>query len=332
LLASDDDSLPDDNVDESEEDSDTKKKGKKEKKAKKEKAPKGEKGESPIAGILAKLSLIFFGPDDEEDEAGTKPEPAEGTTSLSDDDEAFIASLTGEEASEAAPAEPEEDPKAKKKREKEEAKKAKEAAKKAKDEEKKAKAKAKADKPKKEKKPKEPDNSPKIPLKVILVYLILAASIIAFVVILTSIMGIDRHTSVALEYYENKEYVKAYEMLNGLEIDNEDQLLLRNRARMLADLQHKSDEGLSYYDLGEYNLSIDSLIQGVGRYHEFKADAVSYDIAVEYDRLGQEIINTLYTKYGVTEDAALEIYNSRNRHTYTLAIRKILISLGLKDK
>ena len=293
------------------------------KKKKKEKKAKGEKKEKKPNPFLQKLALLIFGPPDEDEleEEAKKNAPVEITYD--------------EEGNPIIPEE--EDPKAKKKREKEEKKAAKEAAKKEKEAAKKEKAKekkekpAKPPKPKKEKKPKEPDNSPKIPISIILTFLVLSISIIGVVMVGMTFTGIKRHMEQANEYFEAGNYIAAYEKLNGFDLSDEDVALLRNQARTLADLQLCQQQYEAFINYEQYNFALDALIIGVGRYEKYKDDAEEYGISEQYEAYGQTIISELQETFGVSQEQAMEIYKQPNRHYYTIELRKVLRGLGLPD-
>ncbi len=189
----------------------------------------------------------------------------------------------------------------------------------------------KTPKPKKVKKPKEPDNSPKIPRSIIATFLILSASIIVVVLLGMNYMGVQRHMSQARDLFNSQDYIAAYEKLNGLDLNDESDILVRNQARTLADLQQCQDEYETFYNNGIYDFALDSLLKGLGRYEKFKDDASEYGIADEYDAYGQQIIDELSSSYNLSYDEAMNIYNQKNRHYYTVELRKVLIKLGLED-
>ncbi len=311
------------------EEADGGKKGKK-KKEKKEKKKK-EKGEKKPNPFLQKLALIIFGAPDEDEIAEMEAEEARknGTVEITYDEDGNPIIPEG-----GVP----EDPKEKKKREKEEKKAAKEAAKKEKEASKKEKDAAKKEKPKKEpkpkkpKKPKEPDNSPKIPLSIIATFLVLSISIIGVVIVGMQFTGLRRHMSQANELFTEGNYIAAYEKLNGFDFRSDEKVeLLRNQARTLADLQQCQDEYVTFMNYEMYNYALDSLLKGYGRYTKYKDDAVKYGIEAEYEAFGTTIIKELDDSFGLSEEEAMAIYKQKNRHYYTIELRKVLRGLGLPD-
>ncbi|MCR5416385.1 MAG: hypothetical protein K6E79_06295 [Pseudobutyrivibrio sp.] len=286
----------------------------KKKKKKKDKKEKGEKKPNPI---ISKLLLILFGPPDEDElaemaaaEAAKNAPPAEITYD--------------EDGNPIVPEGAEEGGKKKKKKEKKE--------KPPKEKKEKKEKPPKPPKPKKEKKPKEPDNSPKIPISIIATFLVLSISIIGVVVVGMNYMGIQRHTAQARELFENHDYILAYEKLNGLNLTSEEDVLMRNQARTLADVQQCQNKYDAFIQYELYDVALDSLIIGIGRYEEYKEAAIEYGIQEEYDAYGDAFVSELNEQFGLSKEEALAIYNQSNRHYYTVELRKVLIKLGLEEK
>ncbi|MCF0131450.1 MAG: hypothetical protein HUJ71_06955 [Pseudobutyrivibrio sp.] len=278
-------------------------------KKKKKKKEKKEKKDSPLKPVLQKIGLIVFGPPDEDDLQMIEISPEEKAA-----------------AKEAKKAE-----KQAKKEAKEAAKKEKEEAKKAAEKEKPAKP-PKPPKPPKQKKKKEPDTSPKIPLGIIFVFLMLSASIIGVVLIGMNYMGVQRHMEQALDLYEDGNYILAYEKLNGLELVEEEDILTRNRARILADMQQCQDEYNVFIAQGIHEFALDSLIKGVGRYEKYKDEADEYGVSPQYESYIVYFDEQLSMTYGLSHDEALNIYRQKNRHYYTIEMRKVLRNLGLEEQ
>ena len=297
-----------------EESSDDGKKGKKKKKEKKDKKAKGEKKPNPI---IEKLLLIIFGPPDEDEIAEMEAEKAAKEAALKP-----VEITYDEDGNPIVPETTEEDGKKKKEKKKKE--------KPPKEKKEKKEKPPKEPKPKKEKKPKEPDNSPKIPIPIIATFLVLSISIIGVVLVGMNYMGLKRHMAEAMECFEAKDYISAYEKLNGFDLTDDDDILVRNQARVLADVQQCQNEYESFIEYQIYDFALDSLIKGVGRYEKYKDEAEEYGISEEYDAYGQLFISELSETYGLSEEEALEIFNQKNRHYYTVELRKVLIRLGLE--
>ncbi len=297
------------------------KKGKKKKKSKnKDKSDKGSSDKAP-AGFLGKIMTLLFGEDDDDDvEVVIRENEKVDTKELDQENMDILNSLTDDDTPVTVPSPGEEKGKKGKKEKKE---------KKPKEPKPKKEKKPKEPKPKKEKKPKEPDNSPKIPFKVIIIFVVFAVSVIALVNFASNLLGDAMIYSEAESYYENGDYVDAYDKLNGMELDEKGQVF-RAKARLLADLQQSINEYNIFMGKKLYDFALDSLIKGVARYSENRDTAVSYEILDQYDSFGNMLEDQLMMQFGVSKEEAIAVYNSKNRHVYTVELRKILMRMGFE--
>ena len=145
-------------------------------------------------------------------------------------------------------------------------------------------------------------------------------------------MGVQRHMEQALDLYEDGNYILAYEKLNGLELVEEEDILTRNRARILADMQQCQDEYNVFIAQGIHEFALDSLIKGVGRYEKYKDEADEYGVSPQYESYIVYFDEQLSMTYGLSHDEALNIYRQKNRHYYTIEMRKVLRNLGLEEQ
>lgn len=272
----------------------------KEKKSKNKKDKKQGNGEKQ--GFLQKISLVLFGEDEEE-------------------------SLTEEEKLlQSKEAEKEKELKEKKKQEKAEAKAKKKEEKAAK------KAEKKANKPKKEKKPKVPkekDNTPPLPKKPIILMAIMSISILALVLLGSHAVGYTVARGEAKEAYKSGDYVTAYAKLAGYSIKEKDEEFFA-QVGLLATLQEQYNAYQTMMSLGNYEMALDCLVRGIGRYDKNLDDATEYGVAPEYNTLKQQMAEELFNTFGVDEEKAREIYGQRGRKRYTIEIKKVLMSMGME--
>lgn len=187
-------------------------------------------------------------------------------------------------------------------------------------------------KPPKPKKEKPVDKSPKIPMGVILVMIVLAATSVFLVLLLTNYLGESYHVKLAKDYFDKKQYIESYESLNGYEVTDEDDIQLRDKARLLAELALAKTDYENAMRMEQYEFALDALIVGVGRYNLFEYQAQQLEIVDEYKSLYDELLYQLDIQFGVDESRALEIFNSKNRREFTVAIKQIIIKCGLEEK
>ena len=224
-----------------------------------------------------------------------------------------------------------------KKQAKAEAKAEKKAAKKAAKEEKKAaKAAAKAEKAKQEKKPGklalflQSDKSNKIPIKVLVVFILLVGTLVALLVIGSNIFSKRSAISEAKSLYSQGNYIDAYNSLAGISSLSEEDTEIMNKARLLADLQNKKKEYDTFMAKKDYMNAFDALVVGVGRYNENYEKAKEYGITAEYDGVESMITGQLKDQFGTTKEEAAKLYEIKGRTKYTVAISDKLKALGME--
>ncbi len=224
-----------------------------------------------------------------------------------------------------------------KKQAKAEAKAEKKAAKKAAKEEKKAaKAAAKAEKAKQEKKPGklatflQSDKSNKIPVKVLVVFVLLVGTLVALLMIGSNIFSKRSAISEAKSLYSQGNYIDAYNSLAGISSLSEEDTEIMNKARLLADLQNKKKEYDTFMAKKDYMNAFDALVVGVGRYNENYEKAKEYGITAEYDGVESMITGQLKDQFGTTKEEAAKLYEIKGRTKYTVAISDKLKALGME--
>ncbi len=187
--------------------------------------------------------------------------------------------------------------------------------------------KEKKEKPPKVKKPKKEDNSPKIPLKFIVGFVLIAASICVLVYLAQQLLGYSRIVSEAQDYYDEGSYLEAYESLLGLELRSSDEELY-SQARLLASLERRLNEYNLFIRQEEYALALDSLLEGVDCFQEYYSDAEELGVASEFLAMGQQLTQLLHDQFGIDEEKAAEL-NSLNRENYSIQVNIILTELGM---
>ena len=191
--------------------------------------------------------------------------------------------------------------------------------------------KEKKPKPPKEKKPKkekQPDNSPKIPMKYIIVFLLLAVSIVVLINVGQSVLSHRNSKANAELAFGKGDYITAYESLAGKKLTKDEDIQLFAQSRLLSDLQKRQHDYNLMVSLNKYDLALDSLIIGVVRYTENVDQADQYQVREQYDAIGTNLIDTLNAQYGLTQEDAISM-SHMNREQYSIRINEIVDELGL---
>lgn len=184
------------------------------------------------------------------------------------------------------------------------------------------KAKAKANKPK--------DNSPKIPLKAFIPFILLGASIVVLVMVATNVLSDHKFINQAKKDYDNGQYVEAYEQISNMTFTDEEDINFQESVHLMAELQLKYDRYQTFMNMEKYDLALDELVNGYGRYSFNAETAAGLGISDSYDALGQSIAQQLQDQFGVTTETAADLYGMHDRKEYTKALIEIVESLGME--
>ena len=290
------------------------KKGKKDKKAKnkKAKATDGE-GAEKKQGFFAKL-LALLTEEEEEEESGE------------------VKELSNEEILEQLDSENPEDlpdknaKKGKKAKKEKKGKKGKEAAKsedgEGGDEEGGSADGKKGKKPKKEKKPKEPkEPKEKEPTKRVLskkatiCLVAFCMTLVAAVVIFSSILPEHAEVKKARNAYYLKDYDTVYSNLYGKKL-NESDAIIFERANSILMMERRYDSYVNRMKLGDKVAALDSLLEGVNVYGKLAPEA-NIDTLSELNQTYQSILSALESEFGMTESDAVAVYAIEDKGEYT---------------
>lgn len=275
-----------------------------------------------ISGFASKIKTLLFGKDEDE----IQPESAQGKESQAGDSLGQIAELTEENqkilmelAADGEGAGNKKEKKGKKEKQSGKAKEKKQKEKKVK--EKKAPKKAKAPKPK--------DNTPPLPKLPVFLTFVMAASFVALVLFATLTMGYSTKLANARMAYDNQDYTKAYQSLEGISLKKKDEQLY-NQVSVLARVDSEYQAYGVFKLYGNHEASLDSLVCAAGRVGLNREKAEEYECLSEMECLSAAVSEALQTEYGMTLEEAQRIYNVKSRQEYSILIHKKLIELGLE--
>ncbi|MBQ2088691.1 MAG: hypothetical protein II472_00565 [Lachnospiraceae bacterium] len=274
-----------------------------------EEAPAEKKG---LGAIIEKIKSIFAKKDHDEEGEETVDVGAGEAEDMNQENMDILKTLEGEGAGE------EEAPKKEKKKKE----------KKPKEPKPKKEKKPKPPKEKKPKKEKQPDNSPKIPMKYIIVFLLLAVSIVVLINVGQSVLSHRNSKANAELAFGKGDYITAYESLAGKKLTKDEDIQLFAQSRLLSDLQKRQHDYNLMVSLNKYDLALDSLIIGVVRYTENVDQADQYQVREQYDAIGTNLIDTLNAQYGLTQEDAISM-SHMNREQYSIRINEIVDELNL---
>lgn len=269
-------------------------------------------------GLLKKIADVLFGAEEEIEKSKVQEEvvvPEVGDLeNISEENLQILKEL--ETVEQAAQEEPE-GKKEKKKREKK-PKKEKE-------------PKEKKERKKRERKPKPPkekDNTPALPKKPVILIFLMAASIIVLILLMSNSVGYSSNISEAKDAMDNAEYTKAYKELAGLDLKTADMKLYK-KAEVMASVQAQYDSYLTLMSANEYDLALDALIRGIGRYDAKLSTAKKYGLEKQLNVIEVQIEEALDAQFDLTAEDARELYSIKKRKDYSVQIHKIIQELNI---
>lgn len=280
----------------------------------KEKADDEKKKPKKKKGFFAKLAATLFGEEEEPTDVEHVEVPeSQDLENISDENLQILKELEAAEQAGAA---------------KEDKKQAKKDKKKAKKEKKEKEPKEKKPRKKREKKVKEP--KPEEP--VILIFL-MAFSILALVLLMMKLSGKNSYIDTAKQAMDNGEYVEAYEQLSGLNLKGNDQKLYEEVSTMAA-VQEQYQAYLTLMGADKYDLALDALVRGIGRYDKGLDNAKKYGREGEMNHLKDQLEEALDQQFGMSTDDARKLYKIKDREEYSKEIQKIIqkMNLGQEEK
>ena len=290
----------------------------------KEKADDEKKKPKKKKGFFAKLAATLFGEEEEPTDVEHVEVPeSQDLENISDENLQILKELEAAEQAGAA------------KEDKKQAKKDKKKAKKEKKEKepKEKKPRKKREKKVKEPKPEEPDNTPPLPKKPVILIFLMAFSILALVLLMMKLSGKNSYIDTAKQAMDNGEYVEAYEQLSGLNLKGNDQKLYEEVSTMAA-VQEQYQAYLTLMGADKYDLALDALVRGIGRYDKGLDNAKKYGREGEMNHLKDQLEEALDQQFGMSTDDARKLYKIKDREEYSKEIQKIIqkMNLGQEEK
>lgn len=281
-----------------------------EKKTEKEEKGRGKKKKEKKEkkeGFGKKLITLFFGADDELDEETEAAPKKEEKTENNKKKEAAKAGKKKKDN--------------KKKPDKKDAPDPKKAAKEKQKKEKNAeKARKKAEKA--EKAQKERRGAKKLPKKKVFVWILFCASIGAGILLVNTI-GMDTlHLTEARNAFYDKDFERVYQLMNGQNLKEEDQLLFMQSSAILH-LKHAEEAYNNHLKMEKPVTALEDLMKGVDKYQEIvqtgEPEVITPELIEEY----QNILKILEEKYSLSEEGAWEINALKSDYEYSLQLEAL---------
>ncbi len=192
----------------------------------------------------------------------------------------------------------------------------------------KKKKKEKAPKEKKEKKekaPKEKKHKEKVPVdpkdKVgfnpvkIIIFVTFVASVIILVLVWTNAFNYYNDMKTAKNYYKQKNYAMAYEVMSGMDIKKSDARFFQE-VRQIMFIQKQRDSYYKYSSLNDDIRAFDSLLKAVKVHSQNLENDSKIGVADVTNDIYAEVLEKLLTEYGINENDAIYYATISNYSQY----------------
>jgi len=115
----------------------------------------------------------------------------------------------------------------------------------------------------------------------------------------------------AANYFANQKYRRAYDEIVGVKVKEEDKAL-KDRIYTVMYVERLYEAYNNNVSIGNEEKALDSLLRGVTKYHEHYEEAVELGVSDDIDYAFQQIKETLQSRYGISEEQALDINAMEN--------------------
>lgn len=164
---------------------------------------------------------------------------------------------------------------------------------------------------------------PSISTKRAMVAFAFALTLMAVILIIYAFVPDAVEKGNARKAYYDKNYYKAFELLQGKDLNDSDTILL-NKVTCILKMQRKLDSYNNYTKMNKELEALNALVEAVGLYEKEYTKASGLSIDKEYNAIYEEIIIILNGKYGVSEERAKEILAFESDAMYTISLQNIV--------
>ena len=197
---------------------------------------------------------------------------------------------------------------------------------------------AKKKKPKKEKKEKvadeeevKADTGKKLSKKKVVPIILFAATIMAGILILSSVVPNYLEKRDAQIAYDMGNYGQAYDLLYGKDLSEEEEAILA-KSTIILKMERKLDAYRNYRKIGNDEVkTLNTLIQGAALYFELLPEAEEYHVADKITSIYQEILAVIYSDYGLIETDVMLILDSEDDIAYTKLLNSIVYGIDYDE-
>ena len=132
-------------------------------------------------------------------------------------------------------------------------------------------------------------------------------TLLAVIVILCLVIPKQQDLKTAREAYYNRDYLTVYQNMDGKDLNDSDYILYM-RSRMILNMQSKLDNYLVYMGMDKEMAALNELMLAVHYYQSNLSVAESYGAVEEMNTVYRQVLSVLEQQYQVSETEAIEIF------------------------
>ena len=169
-----------------------------------------------------------------------------------------------------------------------------------------------------------------VPVKPVLVFVIIGIALGVTGVLFTNYRFYNSSVSQAKEQFIHQKYRKAYELLEGLDIKKKDETFYE-QVKTIRIVDKDLDAYNNYIDAGNYEMALDSLVQGIGKYGIQSEKAKELNLDKEMHALYESMVQELTVRFSMTARDAENLYQFKDQEDYQKQIVQFARDAAIRD-
>ena len=154
------------------------------------------------------------------------------------------------------------------------------------------------------------------------IILVIAACFALSVLVGTNTFTYSNDVSSAKEYFNKKQYTKAYQQIAGLKIKAKDEETYEKIVTVMK-VNKEYESYNNYYNMEMYPQSLDSLIKGLKRYEKCKEDASELNVTDDLNYVKSNIVHSLKDSFNLKENEVQYLMSMDSQDKYSEEIVKL---------
>lgn len=154
------------------------------------------------------------------------------------------------------------------------------------------------------------------------IIMVIAACFAISVLVGTNTFTYSNDVSSAKDYFNKKQYTKAYQQIAGVKIKAKDEETYEKIITVMK-VNKEYESYSNYYNMEMYPQSLDSLIKGLKRYDKCKEDASELNITDDLNYVKSNIVHSLKDSFNLKENDVQYLMSMDSQDKYSEEIVKL---------